>query len=100
VGAVEKEGNSPFSTLFSQVGDQFANVKDSFKRKDEAVATTTASDIILSEEEVATAKEALEQNASSSDWANNTVENNLVAIPVMIGTTSATGTVTSATSTE
>jgi hypothetical protein len=101
--AVKEEGSGSFSTLFDQVGDQIATVKQTINEaKDELQATTTTGGIILNEEEVAEANLALEENASSSDdfMMEENIDTEPLPLVVMIGTTSATGTIKQASGTE
>ncbi len=93
----ESDSPAPFSSLFKEVGEQFAAAKAGFNpKKDEGTTDADASNaaatssIILTPEEVENAKKALESNATDTE----SVASTSVPVPVLIGTTTATTTYT------
>lgn len=90
-GAKEADSPAPFSNLIKETGEQLAAVKDGLRsKKDDEVKEDTASStsIVLSEEEIVKAKEALSSNSTNTQEVSTTT----MPVPVLIGTTTATTT--------
>lgn len=103
VTSVENEGNSPFATFIGEMSGQLSNAKQNIDLASEqmaAVASSSAQDIVLTNEDLDQIKEKSDAGAPyvPSQVEEKREEPVNEGVPVMIGTTTATTTY-SATST-
>lgn len=103
VTSVENEGNSPFATFMGEMAGQLSNAKeniDSASAQMAAVASSSAQDIVLTNEDLDQIKEKTDSGTPyvPSQEEEKREEPVNEGVPVMIGTTTATTTY-SATST-